>query len=248
MVTQTNSEIQDKVVLITGASRGIGRAIAIEFAKYGCKVVINYNKSVQEAEKVFSEIKKLNSNCIIVQADISKSEDVKKLISTIEEKLGSVDILINNAAIAETRTLDTITEKDWDKTIDTNLKSVFLVTQAVINQMRKKHWGRIINISSTAAQLGGIIGPHYTASKAGIIGLTHAYSSQLVADGITVNAIAPALIETEMITENPNANSERIPVKRFGKTDEVANVALMLAEIGYITGQTIQINGGLYNT
>ena len=248
MDSQDNNELQDKVVFITGASRGVGRAIALEFAKFGCKVAINYNKSSTDAEKVLSQIKKYANNCLSVQGDVSSSNTVKTMISRIENELGSIDILVNNAAIAETRTLDTITEEDWDKTIDINLKSVFLVTQSVINQMRKKHWGRIINISSTAAQLGGIIGPHYTASKAGIIGLTHAYSSQLIGEGITVNAIAPALIATEMITGNINADPNKIPVKRFGTPEEIAKVAVMLAKNGYITGQTINVNGGLYYT
>ena len=160
-----------------------------------------------------------------IHADVSVSDNVKNMISLIEKKFGPVDILINNAAIAETRTLEKITEEDWDKTININLKSVFLVTQSVVDSMRKNKWGRIINISSTSAQLGGIIGPHYTASKAGIIGLTHSYSSILSAEGITVNTIAPALIETEMIAGNPNANPERIPVKRFGNVDEISTVA-----------------------
>lgn len=246
MKAQQDSDLKDKVVLITGASRGIGRAIAIEFAKAGSKVVVNYNQNHSEADKTLLEIKKYTDNCMKIQADVSVADNVKKMISSVEKKFGPVDVLINNAAIAETRTLDTITEEDWDRTITINLKSVFLVTQAVVGPMRKNKWGRIINISSTAFQLGGIIGPHYTASKAGIIGLAHAYSSLLVSEGITVNAIAPALIETEMIAGNPNANPERIPVKRFGTTDEISKVALMLAQNGYITGQTINVNGGLY--
>ncbi len=246
MNTQQDSELKNKVVLITGASRGIGRAIAVEFAKAGSKVIVNYNQNHSEADKTLSDVKKYNNNCMKIQADVSVFDDVKKMISFIEKNFGPVDILINNAAIAETRNIDTITEDDWDRTININLKSVFLVTQSVVGPMRKNKWGRIINISSTAVQLGGIIGPHYTASKAGIIGLTHSYSSILVSEGITVNAIAPALIETEMIAGNSNANPGKIPVKRFGTPEEVSKVALMLAQNGYITGQTINVNGGLY--
>lgn len=248
MIAHQNSDLKDKVVLITGGSRGIGRAIAIEFAKVGSKVVINYNQNQSEAEKTLVEVKKYTDNCMTIQADVSASDSVKNMIISIEKKFGPVEILINNAAIAETRTIDTITEEDWDRTMNINLKSVFLVTQSVVGPMRKNKWGRIINISSTAVQLGGIIGPHYTASKAGIIGLTHSYASILVAEGITVNTIAPALIETEMISGNPNASPEKIPVKRFGNVDEVSKVALMLAQNGYITGQTINVNGGLYYT
>src|SRR5262249_18323613 len=141
-----------------------------------------------------------------------------------------------------------ITGHDWDEVIDANLKSCFLVTQAVLPGMRARKWGRIINLSSVAAHVGGVVGPHYAASKAGILGLTHFYASRLAKEGITVNAIAPALIETEMVTSNPNARPERIPVGRFGKVEEIAAVAVMLAGNAYLTGQTINVDGGWYMT
>jgi 3-oxoacyl-[acyl-carrier protein] reductase len=140
--------------------------------------------------------------------------------------------------------LEEITEADWDEVVDTNLKSCFLLTQAVLPGMRARRWGRIINISSVAAQVGGVVGPHYAASKAGMHGLTHFYASRLAKEGITANSIAPALIETDMVTSNPNATPDRIPVGRFGTPDEVAAVAVMLARNPYITGQTINVNGG----
>lgn len=247
-MAQDNSLLKNKVILVTGSSRGIGRSIAVEFAKFGSKVAIHYNKNRSKADEVLDEVKKYTDHCMIVQADVSVANEVTAMIEHVEKQLGEINILINNAAIAETKTLDEITEQDWDRTLAVNLKSVFLATQAVIPSMRKNKWGRIINVSSTAAQLGGIIGPHYTASKAGIIGLTHSYASLLVGDGITVNTIAPALIETEMIAGNPNVKPERIPVQRLGKVDEVAKVAIMLAENGYMTGQTINVNGGLFFT
>jgi len=163
-----------------------------------------------------------------------------------EAELGLVTILVNNAAIARPQPLEEITEQDWDELITVNLKSVFLVTQAVLPNMRARRWGRIINLSSVAAQLGGVVGPHYAASKAGIIGLTHSYACLLAKEGVTVNAIAPALIATEMVTSNPKATPERIPVGRFGSVEEVAEVAVMLARNGYVTGQTINVNGGWY--
>jgi 3-oxoacyl-[acyl-carrier protein] reductase len=159
-----------------------------------------------------------------------------------------VDILINNAGIAKPQPFEEITEADWDDAIDTNLKSCFLLTQAVLPAMRSRRWGRIINLSSVAAQVGGVVGPHYAASKAGMHGLTHFYASRLAKEGITVNAIAPALIETEMVTSNPNATPERIPVGRFGTPDEVAAVAVLLARNPYITGQTFNVNGGWYQS
>lgn len=243
-----NVILKNKIALVTGSSRGIGRAIAIDLAKAGASIILNYKNNEKEALFTAEEVKKYTQDYIIVSADVSKSDQVSLMIESIKEKFGSIDILVNNAAIAKSKELDTITEKDWDETIDINLKSVFLVTQAVYPLMKEKKWGRIINISSTAAQLGGIIGPHYTASKAGIIGLTHAYASQLVSYGITVNTICPALIETEMIANNSKANPSRIPVGRLGTTNEIAEVVTMLAKNGYITGQTINLNGGLYYT
>jgi 3-oxoacyl-[acyl-carrier protein] reductase len=137
---------------------------------------------------------------------------------------------------------------DWDRVLRVNLTSAFILSQAVLDRMRERRWGRIINLSSVAAQTGGIIGPHYAASKAGLVGLTHSYASLLAKEGITANAIAPALIDTDMITSNPNASPERLPVGYFGSPEEVARVAVMLAESDFITGQTISVNGGWYMT
>src|SRR4030095_12175152 len=160
--------------------------------------------------------------------------------------LGAVSIVVNNAGETRPQRLDEITEQDWDELVAINLKSVFLAHQASLGRMRAQKWGRIINLSSVAAQLGGVVGPHYAASKAGILGLTHSYAALLAQEGITVNAIAPALVETRMVKSNPNARAEIIPVGRFGTVEEVAEVALMLAGNGYITGQTINVNGGWY--
>ncbi|HKA00169.1 MAG TPA: SDR family oxidoreductase, partial [Candidatus Solibacter sp.] len=148
--------------------------------------------------------------------------------------------------IARPQPIAEITERDWDEIIAGNLKSCFLVTQAVLSGMRARKWGRIINISSVAAQVGGVVGPHYAASKAGMHGLTHYYAAHLASEGITVNTIAPALIATDMVAANPNATPARIPVGRFGDVDEVAQAAVLLATNGYITGQTINVNGGWY--
>ena len=161
-------------------------------------------------------------------------------------KLGPVDILVNNAGIIRPQPIPEITERDWDDLMTGNLKSCFLMTQAVLPSMRARQWGRIINVSSVAAQLGGVVGPHYAASKAGLHGLTHYYARHLAKEGITVNTIAPALIATEMVTSNLNAKPDLIPVGRFGEPDEVAGVAVMLAGNGCITGQTINVNGGWY--
>lgn len=192
------------------------------------------------------EIREVGRRACVVAADVSRSEEVKRMLETVTAEFGAIDILVNNAGIARPQPLDQISEADWDEIIDVNLKSCFLVTQAVLPGMRARRWGRIINLSSVAAQLGGVVGPHYAASKAGIIGLTHSYAHLLARDGITSNAIAPALIETEMVTSNINASADRIPIGRFGHVEETAAVAVMLATNGYITGQTISVNGGWY--
>ena len=183
---------------------------------------------------------------IAVQADVSVAADVKRMVAEVEDSLGGIDILVNNAAIAHPRKFEEIVEEEWDEILTVNLKSVFLVTQAVIGGMRKRKWGRIINLSSVAAQTGGAVGEHYAASKAGIIGLTHSCASAFVRDGITVNAIAPALIETDMVTSNPNASPNLIPKGHFGSVDDVASVAVMLATNDYMTGQTLSVSGGWY--
>lgn len=247
-MTNTN-DLTGKVALVTGGGRGIGRAASLVLAAAGVDVAINYRRNETEAGKTRADVERLGRRCVTVGADVSVAADVARMIKTVEEKLGAVNILVNNAGIAHVQRPDEITEADWDRTIDVNLKSVFLVTQAVLPAMRAAKWGRIINMSSTAAQTGGIVGPHYTASKAGILGLTRSYASNLTKEGITVNAIAPALIETDMLHENPlRVKPDRIPVGRFGTIDEVGDVVLMLARNGYITGQTINVNGGLYLT
>lgn len=238
--------LHEKVALVTGGNRGIGRAVALALAEMGAKVAVNYRTRVADAESVCSEISSQGGRAIAVQADVSDSIQVAAMAQQVEHQLGSVSVLVNNAGIARPQPLDQITEQDWDEVLAVNLKSVFLVTQSVLPGMRAAKWGRIINLSSVAAQTGGVVGPHYAASKAGIHGLTHAYANLLAKEGITVNTIAPALIETEMVRDNPRARPDIIPVGRFGTVNEVAEVVLMLATNGYITGQTFNVNGGWY--
>lgn len=241
-----NNELKGKTALVTGASRGIGKAIALALGRMGINVAVNYITNEAMAQDVCQQITSYGSKSICIQADVSVSKDVASMISTIEKEVGAIDILVNNAGIGYPCDSNAVTEQEWDNTLECNLKSIFLVTQAAMPSMRTKKWGRIINLSSTAAHIGGIIGPHYAASKAGIIGLTHYYAAALAKEGITVNSIAPALIETEMITSNPKASPRLIPVGRFGNLEEIANVATMLVCNGYLTGQTINVNGGLY--
>ena len=235
-----------RVALVTGASRGIGRAVAIELARAGCDVAVHYRVREAEAREVEQEILARGRRARVLQADVANRDEVTSLARRVEAELGAPDILINNAGVMRPQPLEAITERDWDDLIAINLTSVFLLTQAVLPAMRAKRWGRIVNLSSVAAQLGGVVGPHYAASKAGLLGLTHSYAALLAKTGITVNAVAPALIATEMVTSNPRASTRLIPVGRFGRVEEVADAVLMLVRNSYITGQTLNVNGGWY--
>jgi 3-oxoacyl-[acyl-carrier protein] reductase len=238
--------LDGKLALVTGGSRGIGAAVALALAEAGADVVVNFRTRAEDAKKVCAEVQKLGRRTLAVQANVSQSDEVGKMVAQIERELGTVNILVNNAGMARQLKLEDIAERDWDEHITVNLKSAFLVTQAVLPQMRARSWGRIINISSTAAQTGGLVGPHYAASKAGMLGLTHSYAALLAKEGITANTVCPALVETEMLRANPRATSSVIPIGRFGTVDEIASVVVMLAGNAYITGQTVNPNGGWY--
>ena len=235
-----------KIALVTGASRGIGRAIAVALAGAGADVAVNYRTHAADARDVVSAIRGIGRRAAAIQADVSLAAGAARLAADTGQQLGPIDILVNNAAITRPQAVEDITEKDWDELIDVNLKSCFLMTQAVLPGMRQRKWGRILNITSVAAQTGGLVGPHYAASKAGQAGLTHYYANLLAKEGITVNSIAPALIATDMVTANPRARPDIIPVGRFGQPDEVAEVAVVIVRNGYMTGQTVNVNGGWY--
>jgi 3-oxoacyl-[acyl-carrier protein] reductase len=240
------TDLTGRLALVTGGNRGIGRAVALALAGAGADVAIGYHARTADAGETTRAIAALGRKAVAIQADVARADDIRRMIDTTKRELGDIDILINNAGIIRPQPLDAITEQDWHELIAANLTSVFLATQAVLPAMRARGWGRIINLSSVAAQLGGVVGPHYAASKAGLHGLTHSYAALLAKEGITVNTIAPALIKTEMVTSNPRARADLLPVGRFGEVEEVADVALMLVRNGYITGQTINVNGGWY--
>ena len=239
-------DLTGKAALITGASRGIGRAIALALAAAGANIAINYRNRDDEANEVLLQVRRSGRLAVAVKADVSISADVDRMVGIIEKELGQPSILVNNAGIGTMHSIEDITEKSWNDTIAVNLTSAFLMIQAVLPGMRALKWGRIISLSSVAAQIGGVVGPHYAASKAGILGLTHYYAVQLAREGITVNAIAPGPVATEMAAGIPQLKPDLVPVGRFGTTEEIAGVALMLVRNGYITGQTININGGRY--
>ena len=239
------TDLNGKVALVTGASRGIGRAIALGLAQAGADVAVNYLERASEAIDVVNAIHALGRRAIAVPADVSRGDAVNDLFRAIEHGLGFVDILINNAGIAIFHDIDALTEDDFDRTIAVNLKSAFLCIRAAIPRMRERGWGRIVNISSGAARGAGGIGPHYNASKAGMEGLARGYAARLIKHGITVNSVAPSLIATDMVQAGLSASLSRIPVGRFGTSEEVAQVVLMLIGNGYMTGQTVALSGGM---
>ena len=236
--------LRGKVALVTGGSRGIGAAIASELAEAGAAVAVNYLQHADRANELVETLRAAGGRAIAAQCDVSQAPAVAKMVEQVKSALGPVDILVNNAGVAITRGVDDLSEADFDQTIAVNLKSVFLCTQAVVPMMRQRKWGRIVNISSGAARGAGAIGPHYNASKAGIEGLTRGYAARLVKEGITVNAVAPSLIETDMMKGQPGLVG-RIPLGRFGRPEEVAKAVMLLIDNPYMTGQTIAMSGGM---
>jgi len=232
------------VALVTGASRGIGAAVALTLAELGAAVAVNYRERADDAEAVVAKIKSSGGRAIAVAADVSQSAAVAGMVERIARELGPIDILVNNAGIAIVRGVDELSESDFDRTLLVNLKSAFLCTQAVLPGMRIRKWGRIVNITSGAARGAGAIGPHYNASKAGMEGLTRGYAARLVKEGITVNNVAPSLIETDMMKGRTDL-ARNIPLGRMGQPQEVAQAVAMVLGNEYMTGQTIILNGGM---
>ncbi len=238
-------DLTNRTALVTGGSRGIGAAIALALADAGANVAINYLSQSAQAEAIAAAITGKGRRAVTIQADVSNAAGVATLVQASRNSLGPVDILINNAGIALIRSIDDLTEADFDQTIAVNLKSAFLVTQAVLPHMRAQSWGRIVNISSGAARGAGGVGLHYNASKAGMEGMTRGYAARLVKQGITVNAVAPSLIETDMVKSGLASSPARIPLGRFGTSQEVAQVVMMLIGNAYMTGQTVALSGGM---
>lgn len=234
-----------KVALVTGANLGIGQATALALARHGADVALGYREDAQGAQATGEQVTALGRRAVTVQADVSRAGEVAAMVETVGRALGAVDILINNAGWARHQPLEEISEADWDIVQAVNLKSVFLTTQAVLAHMRAQRWGRIVNVSSGAAHTGGIVGIHYTAAKAGVEGLTRAYATRLLPDGITVNVVAPMLIHTGEKRDN-EARQKRVPLGRQGYPDEVADAVILCAGTEFMTGQTVHLNGGVY--
>jgi 3-oxoacyl-[acyl-carrier protein] reductase len=239
-------DLQNRVALVTGGSRGIGKAIALALAAAGAAVAVNYRERVEEAEAVAAGIRQGGGRAAIFGADVSLRIAVQSMAHDIESELGPIDILVNNAGMAAARGLEDITEEDFDHALAVNLKSAFLCTQAVLPGMRARRWGRIVNLSSIGARMGaGSVSIAYAAAKAGIEGLTRGYALRLASEGVSVNAVAPGLIDTEMGKPLIEAGVvARIPAGRPGTGEEIAQAVLLLVGNAYMTGQTIAVNGG----
>ena len=231
---------------MTGGGRGIGKAIALSLATAGCDVAVTYVSREADARATADAISAMGRRALVVKGDVGNSADVTALVAAVAAGLGPVDILVNNAGRVAFESIEQMSERSWNDIIQVNLSSVFLMTQAVLPGMRARKWGRIINLTSVAAQAGSMMAVHYAAAKAGVIAATKSYARMLAKEGVTVNAISPALIATEMVASNPNVKPDMIPVGRFGRVEECGDVAVLLAGNAYITGQTIGVNGGLY--
>lgn len=240
------TDLSGKTCIVTGASRGIGRGCAVALGSAGCRVAVNYRERTDEAAETRRLIEETGGEAFIIQADASDAGDVGRLVDETKERYGPVSILINNAGIAITKPVDELTEADWDATLAVNLKSAFLLTQAVLPDMRAARWGRIVNVSSNAAFTGGRVGPHYAASKAGMHGLAHGYAAALVKEGVTVNSVAPAIIDTDMTTQDLRAAKPNNPMERFGTVEETVDAVMLMIRNAYVTGQTLLVNGGNY--
>ncbi|MCG8483058.1 MAG: 3-oxoacyl-[acyl-carrier-protein] reductase [Clostridia bacterium] len=243
--------LKDKKAIVTGGSRGIGRAIALKLAALGADVAVNYNSNEALANEVVKEISQLGRKAIAVKANVSDLDDAQEMIQQVGSEFGGIDILINNAGMTKDGLLLKMKEEDWDQVISTNLKSVFNCTKAISRLMIKQKQGRIINISSVVGIIGNAGQGNYSASKAGIIGFSKTMARELGSRGITVNVIAPGYIQTDM-TETMNENIKeqllnQIPTKRLGNPEDIANLAGFLAsdEASYITGQVINVDGGM---
>ncbi|MEM5817692.1 MAG: 3-oxoacyl-[acyl-carrier-protein] reductase [Desulfitobacterium hafniense] len=243
--------LNNSVVIVTGGSRGIGRAIALELARAGAKVVVNYAGHGEKAEETLSLIQEVGGEALAVQADVSQVEDVERLIQTTLKTYGKIDILVNNAGITRDTLLLRMKETDWDAVLDTNLKGVFLCTKAVSKSMMKQRSGVIINISSVVGITGNAGQANYSAAKAGIIGFTKSIAKELGSRGIRVNAVAPGYISTDMTESLGEEVREQvmtqIPLGRMGQPEDIARTVVFLASpaASYITGQTLAVDGGM---
>ncbi len=243
-------DLRGHIALVTGASSGIGYATALRLAEAGADLAIGYAHKEQQAQLLAQHIQQMGNRAIALQGDLRRSTEVLALVDGTEARLGPIDILISNAGAGTRKRLEEISLQEWDETMQVNLRAAFLLAQRVTPGMRDRQWGRVIFVSSVAAFTGGTVGPHYAASKAGLLGLMHSLSASLASHGVTINAVAPALIaDTGMLPGGPGAEHElvsRIPVGRLGKPEDVLEAIMMLVVNSYMTNQTLLVDGGMY--
>jgi 3-oxoacyl-[acyl-carrier protein] reductase len=251
MSETVSSSLENRVAVVTGGSRGIGRAVSLELAKRGAAVVVNYNKSPESAEKVVAQITAERGRAAVFQADVSVFEQAAALIKFSVDTFGDLHILVNNAGITKDTLIMMMSEGDWDSVMDTNLKSTFNCSKAAVKHMMRKRYGRIINMASVAGQMGNAGQTNYSASKAGQIGFTKALAREVASRNITVNAIAPGFVDTEILnsvpTEMMEAAMKFVPLARKGQPEEIAYAVAFLAsnQAAYITGQVLGVDGGM---
>ncbi|MED1664625.1 3-oxoacyl-[acyl-carrier-protein] reductase [Brevibacillus laterosporus] len=244
--------LEDKVALITGASRGIGRAIALKYAEAGANIIVNYSGNEAKAQETVADIEKLGREAIMIRANVGNTEEAENMVKEALERFGKIDILVNNAGITRDNLLMRMKESEWDEVINVNLKGVFNMTKALTRPMMKQRGGSIINITSVVGVLGNAGQANYVAAKAGVIGLTKTTARELASRNIKVNAIAPGFVDTDMTDVLPEDVKSgilaQIPFNRLGSADEISNVALFLASdaSSYMTGQTLHVDGGMY--
>jgi len=242
--------LEGKIAVVTGGSRGIGASIAKELGKQGASVVINYNDSHKKAQEVVEEIMAMGGQAVALQADISNAESTKTLVDEVLAKFGRIDILVNNAGITRDKTFNKMSYEEWHKVIDTNLSSVFNTCKVVLPAMLDQKYGRIINISSVVGQAGGFGQTNYAAAKAGMVGFTKSLALETAKKGVTVNAICPGFIGTDMVRDMPVNSLEtivaQIPMRKLGEPAEVAKGVVFICESDYMTGQCLNLNGGLH--
>ncbi|RFB37967.1 3-oxoacyl-[acyl-carrier-protein] reductase [Brevibacillus sp. VP] len=244
--------LEGKVALITGASRGIGRAIALKYAEAGANIIVNYSGNEAKAQETVTDIEKLGREAIMIRANVGNTEEAENMVKEALERFGKIDILVNNAGITRDNLLMRMKESEWDEVINVNLKGVFNMTKALTRPMMKQRGGSIINITSVVGVLGNAGQANYVAAKAGVIGLTKTTARELASRNIKVNAIAPGFVDTDMTDVLPEDVKSgilaQIPFNRLGSADEISNVALFLASdaSSYMTGQTLHVDGGMY--